>query len=147
KLADSSIVDIAPDGADTFRWRKFDGTTGVLHRAENDNWRSTLGWTDRADGNDVSFSSCATGEIRLHGIIGHRIPLQVTDATFHSRDVDLVGRLVLPKGSEKVPIVVLVHGAEHDSARDSYSLQRLLPAEGVGAFVYDKRGTGASGGK
>jgi pimeloyl-ACP methyl ester carboxylesterase len=43
--------------------------------------------------------------------------------------------------------VILVHGAERDSARDSYALQRLLPAENVGAFVYDKRGTGGSAGK
>jgi pimeloyl-ACP methyl ester carboxylesterase len=42
--------------------------------------------------------------------------------------------------------VVLVHGAEHDSALESYTLQRLFPAQGIGAFVYDKRGTGASGG-
>jgi len=39
-----------------------------------------------------------------------------------------------------------VHGAEHDSALRDYALQRMLPAEGVGAFVYDKRGTGSSGG-
>ena len=32
-------------------------------------------------------------------------------------------------------------------ARESYALQRLLPAENIGAFVYDKRGTGGSGGK
>jgi len=43
--------------------------------------------------------------------------------------------------------VVLVHGAERESARESYALQRLLPAENVGAFVYDKRGTGGSEGK
>ena len=45
-----------------------------------------------------------------------------------------------------VPVVVLIHGSEHSSARDSYALQRMLPAEGIGVFVYDKRGTGASGG-
>jgi pimeloyl-ACP methyl ester carboxylesterase len=46
-----------------------------------------------------------------------------------------------------VPIVVLVHGSEHMSALDFYSLQRMFPAAGVGVFVYDKRGTGASGGQ
>jgi hypothetical protein len=60
--------------------------------------------------------------------------------------VKLVGRLVLPKGSGKIPVVVLVHGSEHDSALDSYPLQRMFPAQGMGAFVYDKRGTGVSGG-
>jgi pimeloyl-ACP methyl ester carboxylesterase len=43
--------------------------------------------------------------------------------------------------------VVLVHGAERESAREFYALQRLLPAENIGAFVYDKRGTGRSEGK
>jgi alpha-beta hydrolase superfamily lysophospholipase len=41
---------------------------------------------------------------------------------------------------------VLVHGSEDTSALHSYALQRLLPAMGVGVFVYDKRGTGASSG-
>src|SRR5438046_3327800 len=53
----------------------------------------------------------------------------------------------MPKSIDPVPIVVLIHGAERDSARDSYAVQRLLPAENVGAFVYDKRGTGGSDGK
>jgi len=53
---------------------------------------------------------------------------------------------VLPRGGERVPVVVLVHGSEHDSALESYALQRLFPAQGIGAFVYDKRGTGSSGG-
>jgi pimeloyl-ACP methyl ester carboxylesterase len=42
---------------------------------------------------------------------------------------------------------VLVHGSEDSSARDFYSLQRLFPSAGIGAFVYDKRGTGASSGE
>src|SRR3546814_15715526 len=53
----------------------------------------------------------------------------------------------MPPGDAPVPIVVLLHGAEFSSARDSNSLQRMLPAAGIGAFVYDKRGTGASGDK
>jgi uncharacterized protein len=72
----------------------------------------------------------------------------VTDTVFEDRGgIKLAGRLVLPKGDNPVPIVVLVHGAERESAREWYALQRLLPAENVGAFVYDKRGTGGSGGK
>ena len=72
----------------------------------------------------------------------------MTDTVFEGRGgIKLAGRLVLPKGNDPVPIVVLVHGAERESARESYALQRLLPAENVGAFVYDKRGTGGSEGK
>ena len=45
--------------------------------------------------------------------------------------VSLAGRLVMPKGSSRVPIVVLVHGSERDSARDFYTLQRLFPTESM----------------
>jgi len=147
RLTDSTVVDIAPSDEDRLRWRKFDGTTGSLRKSEDGSWVSSYGWTDRPDGKRVSFSECAAGEIHFGDLSGHRIDFDVTETTFHSGDVDLVGRLVLPKGRGRVPIVVLTHGAERDSARDFYALQRLFPAEGVGAFVFDKRGTGQSQGQ
>ena len=148
RFSDGEIVDIARSEGDTFRWRKFDGTTGVLHKKGDGSWTSTLGWTDRQDGHTASFTRCATGEIEFDGKKARRIPFDVTDTVFEGRgEVKLAGRLVLPKGNDPLPIVVLVHGAEQESARDSYALQRLLPAENIGAFVYDKRGTGGSDGK
>ena len=51
----------------------------------------------------------------------------------------------MPKGKGKVPIVVL-RMVRNMIPRQFYALQRMLPAQGVGAFVYDKRGTGGSGG-
>ena len=148
RFSDGEIVDIARSEGDTFRWRNFDGTTGVLHKRGDASWISTLGWTDRADGHTASFTGCATGEIEFDGKKAHRIPFDVTDTVFEGRGgVKLAGRLLLPKSNDPVPIVVLIHGAERDSARDSYALQRLLPAENVGALVYDKRGTGGSDGK
>jgi uncharacterized protein len=111
-------------------------------------WTSTLGWTDRPDGHTVSFTRCTEGEIEFDRKKAYRVPFDATDTVFKGRGgTKLAGRLVLPKGNDPVPIVVLIHGAERDSARDSYALQRLLPAENVGAFVYDKRGTGGSEGK
>jgi len=148
RFSDGAIVDIARFEGDTFRWRKFDGTTGVLHKKGDGSWTSTLGWTDHPDGHTASFTHCATGEIEFDGKKADRIPFDTTDTMFQGRGgIKLAGRLVLPKTNDPVPIVVLVHGAERDSARDSYALQRLLPAENVGAFVYDKRGTGGSAGK
>ena len=88
------------------------------------------------------------GEIEFDGKNAHRVPFDVTDTVFEGRGrIELAGRLVLPSGKDPVPVVVLVHGAERESAREWYALQRLLPAENVGAFVYDKRGTGGSEGK
>ena len=144
-LSDNSIVDIAPDD-DTLRWLRFDGTTGELHKTATEMWTSTSGWTDHADGKSVSFGECDKDSIEFDGVSGKRIDFDVHQTTFHSRDTALVGRLVLPSGNGKVPIVVLVHGSEQTSALDFHQLQRLLPAYGVGVFVYDKRGTGQSGG-
>jgi dienelactone hydrolase len=145
-LADGAVVDIAPSDGDTLRWRMFTGETGQLHEQPDGAWTSTSGWTGRSDGRTVSFSSCGMGVIAFGHEAGRRIDFDTTDTSFFSHGVKLVGRLVMPRGDGKVPVVVLVHGSERDSARDTYALQRMFPAQGIGAFVYDKRGTGASGG-
>jgi hypothetical protein len=151
RLADGALVDIAPADGDTLRWRRFDGATGKLQRGADGIWESTYGWTDRSDGIAVSFSACSAGEISFGGVAGKRISVDVHEAMFKSHGTVLAGRLVMPQGKQPVPIVVLLHGSEQASALSDYSLQtyflqRMLPAEGLGAFVYDKRGTGRSGG-
>jgi uncharacterized protein len=140
-------VDIGASDDDHLRWRRKDGTTGLLTETSDGSWTSTLGWTGRPDGKRVSFADCDAAQITFDGAPGQRIAFGITDTTFEGAGARLAGRLVMPKGSGRVPIVVLVHGSEHDSARDFYSLQRQPPAEGIGVFVYDKRGTGASGGR
>ena len=146
RLADGTLVDIAPSEGDTLRWRRFDGTTGALHKTAGGAWNSTYGWTQRADGKTVSFSACSKGQIDFAGVSGQRVVFEVRQTTFTSHGTTLAGRLVMPVGGQQVPIAVLLHGSEPDSALTSYFLQRMLPGEGVGAFVYDKRGTGKSGG-
>lgn len=145
RLSDGRMIDLAPDDAG-LRYRMFDGTTGALRAARDGTWTSTLGWTERPDGKHFALGACDRGELRVDGAIGLRIAFDVTETRFQGRGVELAGRLVLPKGRQRVAIAVLVHGSEDTSARKLYSLQRLLPAEGVGVFVYDKRGTGESGG-
>jgi dienelactone hydrolase len=146
RLSDGGTVDVAPSDSNTLRWQTFTGERGQLHPQANGTWASTYGWTDRPDGKTVSFSDCDKGEIAFGNESGSRIAFDVRAAVFESHGVKLVGRLIMPKGSAKIPVVVLVHGSEHDSALDRYALQRLFPAQGIGAFVYDKRGTGVSGG-
>ncbi len=146
RLTDGRAVDIAPLDDGALRWRLLDGTTGALQPGAGGKWTSTRGWTKEPDGVAVSFSDCADGGIEFNGLSGKRIHFDVKDVTFISHGVKLAGRLVMPEGTAKVPVVVLVHGSEPDSALTGYSLQRVLPAMGVGAFVYDKRGTGISGG-
>lgn len=146
RLADGRVVDIAPSDGNTLRWRLWSGETGQLHPRKDGSWASTYGWT-RRPGTAVSFTDCARGGISFGKLAGRRIAFDVHDTTFVADDgVKLRGRLVMPEGTGKVPVVILVHGSEHDSALDFYFLQRMLPAQGIGAFVYDKRGTGVSGG-
>jgi uncharacterized protein len=148
RLANDSIVDIgATDPASSLRWRRVDGTTGLLTRRPDGTWTSTRGWTGRPDGATVRFSDCRDGRITFDGMTGRRIVFDIIDTRFQGSGVELAGRLVLPEGKSRVPVVVLVHGSEHDSALDFYDLQRMFPAMGIGVFVYDKRGTGASGGR
>ncbi|MBN8949856.1 alpha/beta hydrolase [Rhizobium sp. 60-20] len=147
RLADGGIVDIDRSDGETLRWRRFDGATGSLAPQADGRWISSIGWTKRRDGNVVAFSRCDEGGIAFSGTPGSRIPLQVTNQMFQGTGVQLAGRLVMPAGDQAVPVVVLVHGAEQSSALDDYALQRILPAVGVGVFVYDKRGTGRSKGQ
>jgi len=147
RLQDGGVVDIGPSNGSALRWRQWSGETGALSPAHDDVWPSTRGWTDQPDGHAVSFAACSTGNLVFDKTPAHRIDFDITDANFVSRGTTLAGRLVLPKGSAAVPVVVLIHGSENYSGRDLYSLQRLMPAEGVGVFVYDKRGTGRSGGE
>jgi hypothetical protein len=146
RLSDGGIVDIAPSEGNTLRWRRFDGTTGALTEKGGGVWTSSYGWTGRPDGKSARFSACGAGRINFDGLEGRRLRFEVTDTTFTSHGATLAGRLILPKGTGIVPIVILLHGAEHDSARQFNALQRMLPAENVGTFVFDKRGTGGSEG-
>ena len=147
--ADGTLIDIAPSRENTLRWRRIDGGSGELTRAQDDSWTSTGGWTGQPDGHRIAFQGCE--RLDFDGKPAHRIALSLRESTFAGHDgTRLAGRLLLPPGDDKaqdkVPIVVLVHGSEIDSALDRDWMQRLLPAAGVGAFVYDKRGTGRSQG-
>lgn len=149
RLADGRDVDIAPED-ENLEWRMKDGTNGELRPTTAGSWSSTLGMTGHPDGNRVSFGDCKAGKIRFDGVEGDRIAFDVFDTSFQGAGVTLAGRLVMPKSKDPVPIVVLVHGSDSGSALEgggAFAMQRLFPSAAIGAFVYDKRGTGASGGK
>jgi pimeloyl-ACP methyl ester carboxylesterase len=146
RLDDGRVLDLAASTDGALRWRLLDGTSGKLAPLAGGAWANTLGWTDRADARAFTAKDCAIGEITFGGVAGHRIPLETTDVRFASGDAKLAGRLVMPPGDSRVPIVVLVHGSEQTSGRELFALQRQFPAVGIGAFVYDKRGTGESSG-
>ncbi|ALN93633.1 prolyl oligopeptidase family protein [Lysobacter gummosus] len=147
RLVDGSALDIGPGAAGQLRWRRTDGLTGALIRAGKERWTSTYGWTERPDGHTLTITDCGRGGIGFDDIAGQREALIQRDTRFESNGVELAGRLTLPPGRARVPIVVLIHGAEHSSALQDYWLQRQFASAGIGVFAYDKRGTGASGGR
>jgi pimeloyl-ACP methyl ester carboxylesterase len=73
--------------------------------------------------------------------------LRVTPTLFMSGEVTLAGQLIEPAGSPACyPLVVFVHGSESTPSIRRMAYPFLFAAQGIGAFVFDKRGTGASGG-
>ena len=150
RLSDGRVIDVAPANEGDLRWRLQDGRTGRLVAAEG--WASRVGWTDRADAHTVRFGGCEHGRLTFatgdgETFEGAKLDLVERETMFTSGDLELYGRLVLPPGDGPVPIIVQVHGSERDSATVFNFRQRLFAAQGVGVFVYDKRGTGRSAGK
>jgi pimeloyl-ACP methyl ester carboxylesterase len=111
---------------DGLRYRLESGESGRLTRQPGGRWSATRGWSD--DGPPAAVA-------RIGGC----------DAA--SIEFGLAGRLVMPQGDEPVPLAVVLHGSEDYSARLYYPEQHRLPAQGIAVFVYDKRGTGDSGGE
>ena len=146
RLQDGTGIDVGNTSSAPLRWRRADGTSGALRGESGKELTSTLGWTDRPDGHRISFGDCAQGGIVVDGVAGRRVQFATRESQFQNAGATLAGRLILPAGSRRVPIVVLVHGSEDSSALRYFALQRLFPAQGIGAFVYDKRGTGKSTG-
>lgn len=146
------VIDVGLSSSDHLRWRVMSGEVGRVSRDEDGVWTGTTGWSDLPHTARLAMTACGSDGMEISGIEGlqgpaTRISHDIQDVRFTGADEELAGRLVMPAGSEPVPIVVLVHGSEDWSARDYAFLQRMLPAHGIGAFVYDKRGTGASTGQ
>jgi len=68
---------------------------------------------------------------------------------FQNGDVHLRGTLYLPAGPEPCPAIIALHSAS-SATRDLplyQHLKDLLPALGYAVFIYDRRGSGKSGGQ
>lgn len=148
RLDDGRLVDLAPlTNASALRWRLVDGRSGRLSRADDGTWKGYRGWGNTADATAIVPGTCEQPGLTFDGQRGQRVPFATQDTRFRGDGEELAGRLVLPEGDAAVPIAVLVHGSERHSAVTYHYFQRLLPAHGIGVFVYDKRGTGSSTGQ
>lgn len=159
-LSDGRILSISPSsGAEALRFVFMDGDTGLLLPDTGQTgtipqqFSAGPGWAGKTPiRTKVNFEPCAVGalSIAIDGkapVQGKKRAFDITDVSFVSHGITLAGRLVMPKVKTKIPVAVLVHGSERDSAILYNRLQYLLPANGIGVFVFDKRGTGRSEGR
>ena len=65
---------------------------------------------------------------------------------FHNQGVKLAGSLLLPKSEAPLPAVVFVHGAGPQTRESYREAGKYFARHGIAALIYDKRGTGQSGG-
>ncbi len=65
---------------------------------------------------------------------------------FHNQGVKLAGSLLLPRSEVPVPAVVFVHGAGRQTRESYREVGAYFASQGIAALIYDKRGTGQSGG-
>jgi pimeloyl-ACP methyl ester carboxylesterase len=97
--------------------------------------------TDAVSSPRLSSSSCLTATTTDVTAYQEKA-LRIT-----SGDIDLAGRLFLPTEPGPHPAVVLLHGGGLERLNEAPLFYAPLLARcGIAALVYDKRGTGASGG-
>jgi pimeloyl-ACP methyl ester carboxylesterase len=72
----------------------------------------------------------------------------IEERSFTSRGASLSGTLYIPRANKSVPAIVVLHSASSPT-RDLLLYRHLiemLPPLGIGVFLYDRRGSGKSGG-
>ncbi|MGF1607638.1 MAG: alpha/beta hydrolase family protein [Rhodothalassiaceae bacterium] len=150
RLEDGTALAIGPSSGDSLRFRLSDGQSGVLLRQRDGSFLGGLGWASTTPPvNRFQFGGCdAPSSLSLDGKVAtaRRVQTQAEALRIEADGVTLAGRLVLPQDAKDAPIAVLTHRQGSMSMLAFDYWQHLLPAMGVGVLVYDKRGTGASGG-
>jgi dienelactone hydrolase len=159
RFPDGRLAGVRPV-ADEDAWRYVDFATGAshkMHRAEGGGFQSSDDWASAAPVRlryrfDLGPGSRARALV-LEGADGRReqavrVGVRERGATFTSANTALYGKLVLPAGGgPRHPVVVFVHGSDNAPSVDRELLPYLLAANGIGGFVFDKRGTGRSHGE
>jgi uncharacterized protein len=159
RFADGRIVGVRPV-SEPGSWRYIDFTTGEAHQlypSDSVTFHSAADWASETPVR-IRYRFALDTDSRARAVVvqrenrpaetARRLPLREETATFRSGAIALFGKLVLPEsGRGPHPVVVFVHGSDSSSAVDREHFPYLLAANGLGAFIYDKRGTGRSGGQ
>jgi len=160
RFDDGTLVVIGPRSGGNLRFKLMNGESGALWPTdENGNFEGGAGWAEREPvTNRVEFQRNSAGDVTAlrwqrpgddaspkgNAI---RVPLREEIVTFPSGELTLRGKLILPEGPGPFPVMIPVHGSEDYSAVDHNSDPYIYAANGIAAFIYDKRGTGGSEGK
>ena len=87
RLADGTLIDVAPIDGPGGRWRLLDGRTARLRQDTSGAWTGTEGWTDRPAALQASFGDCTTADrMTFDGREARRVDLPTIDAPFTSAD-------------------------------------------------------------
>ncbi|MFN3609371.1 MAG: alpha/beta hydrolase family protein [Hyphomonas sp.] len=144
RLEDGGGIALTPT-EEGLRWRTLEGETGRFV-FEKETWQAYSGWTDQPETRQMEFT-CQTGLSVFEGAVATATEVVTQETVFAgAKGTQLAGRLILPAGDGPVPVVVQVQGSGRYSALQHDPFQHLLPLQGVGVFIYDKRGTGVSKG-
>ncbi len=159
RMRDGGVVALYQTAPNDSSWRYVDFRTGASHQLiarDSVSFASSDAWTGTTPArNTYTVSRDARG--RASGLVvaraggmtrrGSRVALREDTASFTSGGVTLFGTLVRPAtGTGPWPVVVYVHGSDNTPSVDRVWEPYLLAAHGVAMFVFDKRGTGRSGG-
>jgi dipeptidyl aminopeptidase/acylaminoacyl peptidase len=91
----------------------------------------------------IALEDPGSGKVLLR--TAHRFEFRKEDIEVHS-DVTITGTLVKPPGRGPFPVVVFLHGSGPWTRGSPAALEQYLAANGIASWIYDKRGTGKSGG-
>jgi dienelactone hydrolase len=154
RFADGRLITIGGSEGDTLRFRDLQsGRSQRLYPSAASDYHSGSGWASESpinlkvhvdrDRSGIRLSWTEKSDAPQSAV---KLPLPEETVTFRSGNVDLFGKLVLPEGGGPFPAVVLVHGSEKDAATLFYDEPYRYAAHGIATLVFDKRGTGRSGG-
>jgi uncharacterized protein len=151
RAADGTLVAVTASGEDTVRYIRYDnGESRRLVPLGDGRFESRVpakikGVPQRSavfgDDESLVLTQAEGGAVALQ-----RLALPERPAEFASEGVTLRGSLVLPATAGPHPAVILVHGSGDTAALPYYPERYFFAANGIATLVFDKRGTGTSGG-
>jgi uncharacterized protein len=156
-MLDGDLVVTTASGTDGLRYRNL--RTGESQQLVPDPrseisdtagaWSTGPGWGADPDQPPLRLELKGGGLVWLDGHEARRasrIAVREIPLTVQSGNVTLSGRLLLPICDGLHAAVVIVHGSGRESAVSTYAQPWAFAANGIATLVFDKRGTGASGG-